>query len=152
MKVKEISRGRVGSSEAAKSKKRVTETTGTTGRSFVEEIQKIEVVQWQEKMDRLLKRIDEQAERLQKNQTVRELQGYKGLVQEWLRETTGSNYRKKQESRWDRRGNLQVLTIISEIDQQLGELTRMVLSGQQDPLQILHKSGEIRGILVDLYS
>ncbi|NLK51442.1 MAG: YaaR family protein [Syntrophomonadaceae bacterium] len=150
MKVKELSRDKLSSTDRTRSKKRILETEGS-GRTFVEEIKRVEAVQWQEKLDQLMQSIDEQAERLQKNQTVRELQIYKNLVREFLQETTGSNYRKVQESRWDRRGNLRVLTVIAEIDQQLGELTHLVMQEQKDPLKILQKLGEIRGILVDLY-
>lgn len=119
--------------------------------SFAGEVQRIEARHWRERIDRLLMLIDRQAERIKEHQTVGEIQRYRDLVREFLREATQRVYQRREESRWDRRGKLRVMAVVAEVDQQLGELTRMVLQDQRDPLAILQKLGEIRGILVDLY-
>jgi uncharacterized protein YaaR (DUF327 family) len=52
------------------------------------------------------------------------------------------------EQHTDRRNR--VYTLVREVDQQLAELTQMVLSGQSKPLDLLAKLEAIRGMLVDL--
>lgn len=133
-----------GSSSAVKN-------AGEVSRSFLDEVQRLEAKQWQEKMERLLEQIDLQAEKIKKNQTVSELYRYRDLVRDFVREATRRMYQRREEGRWDRRGKFRVMSVVAEVDRQLGELTRLVLEDQQDPLAILQKLGEIRGILVDIY-
>ncbi|NPV93517.1 MAG: YaaR family protein [Firmicutes bacterium] len=125
--------------------------TGVASTAFLDEMQRVESKQWHEKMERLLAQIDEQAEKIKKNQTVSELYRYRDLVREFVREATRRIYQRREEGRWDRRGKFRVMSVVAEVDRHLGELTRMVLEDQQDPLAILKKLGEIRGILVDIY-
>lgn len=151
VKVKESSDSSSSGKVTGDSSSSAAKGTGIASTAFVDEMQRIESKQWHEKMERLLAQIDGQAEKIKKSQTVGELYRYRDLVREFVREATRRIYQRREEGRWDRRGKFRVMSVVAEVDRHLGELTRMVLEDQQDPLAILQKLGEIRGILVDIY-
>lgn len=151
MKVKGTSPDKPGARKVGEDNNSAAKGPGDASRSFLEEVQRIEAKQWQEKMERLLQQIDQQAEKIKKSQTVGELHRYRDLVREFVREATQRIYQRREEGRWDRRGKFRVMAVVAEVDRQLSELTRLVLQEQKDPLAILQKLGEIRGIIVDIY-
>jgi uncharacterized protein len=119
---------------------------------FEEELKKVQGTQLQNKLENLLKGIEDQGKRLSESQTIKELINYKDMVKRFIGETVKKTYAVKEEASWDRRGRHKVYTTIENINQKLEELTSAVLSQQEDQLKILEKVDEIRGMLVDTYS
>ncbi|GGE53858.1 hypothetical protein GCM10011391_35940 [Pullulanibacillus camelliae] len=98
----------------------------------------------------LLATIDEQGKRLSRFKTIKDLQAYKRLVQQFVEKAVSHGLGLSQSHNWQyARG--QVQTIIRTIDQHVMELTEEVLKNGADSLLILETIGEIKGLLINLY-
>lgn len=118
---------------------------------FLEELNKIQTTQIREKLSDLINKIDLEGERLGKDRSVPQLKRYRDLVQAFLREAVNKTYTLREESSWSG-GRHKMLTQVETVNKKLEELTNMVLTEQKAQIDILDKVGQIRGILVDLYS
>ncbi|GGH88370.1 uncharacterized protein YaaR (DUF327 family) [Pullulanibacillus pueri] len=98
----------------------------------------------------LLLRLDEQGKRLARAKTVKDLQVFKRLVQQFVQKAVSHGLELNQSHSWHF-GNGQIQTLVRTIDQQMMELTQGVLEGGADSLTILAKIGEIKGLLINLY-
>ena len=103
-----------------------------------------------EQLKQLLQQIEQQAERLSKSMTVRELRQYRQLVKRFLDETVRRGIALKETRGWDRRGRGRRYKIIEEIDRELLSLTDELLEREQGRMELLQKMGEIRGMLINL--
>ena len=99
-----------------------------------------------ETMDKLLKMVDLQAQRLMKSPVLAEITVYRELIRRFLKEANAKIAR--IDKRTDRRNR--PLILIREVDKKLAELTDKVLKGQAKPIEILALVNEIGGLLVDL--
>lgn len=120
--------------------------------SFSELLQQQHAPDWQKNLDVLLNRLDEIGKRLVRNFSVYDLKEYKDLLQGFLMETRGHAYQLREEIVWTRQGRQKKYVIIEQIDQELEELSQLVLNKQKDAVKLLAKLDHIRGLLVDLYS
>jgi uncharacterized protein len=57
-----------------------------------------------------------------------------------------------QTESWDLYGGNKVLKTVQVIDKKMVELTDQILNQQHDQLSILERIGEIKGMLVNLYT
>lgn len=105
-----------------------------------------------EQLDQLLKDLDEQAEALKGNRSLATLRRYRELVKSFLETAVGETYHVREEVGVDRRGRRRLFILVGQVNDALEELTKMVLDAQKPGLEILDKLGEIRGMLVDLYT
>jgi uncharacterized protein YaaR (DUF327 family) len=104
----------------------------------------------QEQLQRIIQEIHMQGDRLSKSMTVRELRQYKLLVMKFLEETVRRGVQLRDTRGWDRRGRSKRYKLLEEIDQELLSLADDMLESEQGRLDILHKIGEIRGMLINL--
>lgn len=58
----------------------------------------------------------------------------------------------QEETSWDYQGRPKVMARIGKIDQVLDELGKQLLDEQSEPLEILTKIDEIRGMIIDLFA
>ena len=58
----------------------------------------------------------------------------------------------KQSHTWNRSGEGRRLKIVDTIDEKLIELTEDILNEERDSVEILAKIGEIKGLLINLYT
>lgn len=100
----------------------------------------------------LLKELDEYGARLVKSFSLYDLKQYKDTLKAFLKDTYAQVYTLKEETGWTRQGKPKTYQLIQRINLEVEELSKLVLSKQRDPLKILEKLGQIRGIVVDLYS
>lgn len=117
----------------------------------MEELNKVQVAQVKDKLENLLKKIDEEGQKLGKDRTIQRIKEYRSAVQGFLNETVNKMYRLKEETSWSG-GRHKLFAQVETVNSKLEELTRAVLEEQKDQIDILEKLGEIRGILVDIYS
>ena len=82
--------------------------------------------------------------------TVRELLQYKLLIRQFLEETARRGVNLRDTKGWDRRGRSKRYKLLEEIDQELLSLADELLENEQGRIEILHKIGEIRGMLINL--
>jgi uncharacterized protein YaaR (DUF327 family) len=104
----------------------------------------------QEQLQRIMQEIHMQGDRLSKSMTVRELRQYKLLVMKFLEETVRRGVQLRDTRGWDRRGRSKRYKLLEEINQDLLTLADEMLESEQGRIDILHKIGEIRGMLINL--
>ncbi|NOU98342.1 DUF327 family protein [Paenibacillus sp. LMG 31456] len=104
----------------------------------------------QEQLQRILQQISMQGERLAKSMTVRELRQYKLLVKQFLEETARRGVQLRDTRGWDRRGRAKRYKLLEEVDQELLMMADDMLESEQGRIDLLHKIGEIRGMLINL--
>lgn len=108
--------------------------------------------QLREKLNALLKEIDSEGENILKKRTLDVLLKYKKLVKNFLDTVVKNTYLLKENVNFNPRGKQNILILVENIDQSLEELATMVLNKEVDNLNLLEKIGEIRGMLIDIYS
>lgn len=112
----------------------------------------IEEAQLQERLTAMMEQITMQGEKLSKHRDVKDMKRYRGLIKEFLNEIVGRSHEFSRENFLDRRGRHRVYGIIRLIDQNLDELAQELVKDEQDNLSILAKIGEIRGLLLDIFT
>lgn len=106
----------------------------------------------QDYMQKLLQDIDKQGQQLSENPTFNELRKYKDLVKKFMGEVTKNGVGLYQSESWDPYGGSKTLKTIQVLDRKLLELTDQVLNQQNNGLSLLDKIGEIKGLLINLYT
>ncbi|MBO0962798.1 YaaR family protein [Neobacillus sp. MM2021_6] len=103
-------------------------------------------------LHKLLEDIDQQGQQLSDNPTFRELQKYKDLVKQFMGEVTKNGLALHQTESWDMYGGNKTLKTIQVLDRKLIELTDHVLNQQTSGLTLLERIGEMKGLLLNLYT
>jgi uncharacterized protein len=117
-------------------------------RNFSDIMQQHDQKYTQEQMSRMMQQISLQGDRLAKSMSVRELRQYKQLVKQFLEETARRGVTLRDTRGWDRRGRSKRYKLLEEIDQELLVMADEMLESEQGRIDILHKIGEIRGMLI----
>lgn len=95
--------------------------------------------------------ITQQGEKLSKKVDIRELKIYKELISEFLEEAVNGSRKFSKRSMLDRRGRHKVYAIIKQVNQELEDLTKDVLSAEKDHISVLKRLDDIRGLIMDLF-
>lgn len=106
----------------------------------------------QEKLQLLMGEITEQGEKLAKKRDIRDMRKYRGLIKDFLNEVVNRSHQFSRENFLDRRGRHRVYGIIRLIDENLDALAQELVKDEKDNLAILGKIGEIRGLLLDIFT
>ena len=112
----------------------------------------IEEAQLQERLTAMMEQITMQGEKLAKHRDVKDMKRYRSLIKEFMNEIVGRSHEFSRENFLDRRGRHRVYGIIRLIDQNLDELAKELVKDEQDNISILAKIGEIRGLLLDIFT
>lgn len=112
----------------------------------------IEEAELQTKLQGLMEEITMQGERLYKKRDVRDMKRYRGLIKEFMNEIVSRSHSFSRENFLDKRGRHRVYGIIRLIDENLDELAQELVKDEQDNLSILNKIGEIKGLLLDIFT
>lgn len=105
-----------------------------------------------EHLQQILKEIDQQGQRLSEKPTFAELRKYKEVVKRFMGEVTKNGVGLYQTDSWDPYGGNKTLKTVQVLDRKLMELTDHVLKEQDEGLSILDRIGEIKGLLINLYT
>lgn len=100
----------------------------------------------------LLTDIESQGKDLIKRRDLESVLKYKNLVKEFLAIIIKNVYLLKEKSNLTAKGKHNVFVLIENADKALEELAKIALDKEVDNLKILEKVGEIKGILIDIYS
>ena len=106
----------------------------------------------QARLSFLMEEITAQGEMLSKKRDIRDMRKYRGLIKEFMNEVVNRSHEFSRENFLDRRGRHRVYGIIRLVDPTLDELAQELVKDQQDNLAILSKIGEIRGLLLDIFT
>jgi uncharacterized protein len=119
---------------------------------FNELVQKHDQKMKMDKLQELLTEIDNAGERLSRSRTFKDLAKFKTLVKRFVKETVDFGMELKQSHSWNQFGQGRSLTIVETIDQKLVELTEDILKKEEQSMDLLEKIGEIKGLLINLYT
>lgn len=106
----------------------------------------------QEKLSSLMQAITVEGEKLAKRRDVKDMKHYRGLIKEFLNEIVTHSHAFSRENYLDRRGRHRVYGIIRLVDENLDQLAQELMKDEKDNLAILNKIGEIRGLLLDIFT
>jgi uncharacterized protein YaaR (DUF327 family) len=103
-----------------------------------------------DELNRQIKDIQQQGDRLSKSMTVRELAIYRNMIKKFLEETARRGVVLKESKGWDRRGRGKRYKLLDEIDAALLNMADDLLDSEQGRIDLLSRVGEIRGLLINL--
>jgi uncharacterized protein len=120
--------------------------------SFQQIFQETQVDLTQDRLQSLLKTLDQNGKRLNTSQSVKDLLAYKQSVQDFLKEVVQNGYSLEEYRSFQGGGRDKRLKIIKQIDEQLIKLSEQVMEKQTESVDLLKTIGEIKGLLVNLYT
>lgn len=106
----------------------------------------------QVRLSSMMEEITRQGDKLAKHRDIKDMKRYRALVKDFLNEVVNRSHAFSRENFLDRRGRHRVYGIIRLIDQNLDALAQELVKDEQDNLAILEKIGEIRGLLLDIFT
>ncbi|MBR6626469.1 MAG: YaaR family protein [Lachnospiraceae bacterium] len=112
----------------------------------------IEEAELQTRLQNLMAEITIEGEKLAKRRDVRDMKHYRGLVKSFLNEIVTRSHSFARENSLDRRGRHRVYGIIRLVDENLDLLAQELMKDEKDNLAILARIGEIRGLLLDIFT
>ena len=129
--------------------KAVNQGDGTFKFTLATHIQEADL---QARLSTLMEEITMQGDKLAKKRDIRDMKKYRGLIKDFMNEIINRSHQFSRENFLDRRGRHRVYGIIRMVDQTLDELAQELVKDEQDHLAILAKIGEIRGLLLDIFT
>ena len=106
----------------------------------------------EEKLNLLLNNISVQGQLIARHMDIRDMKKYRGMVKDFLNEVVNRSHKFSRENFLDRRGRHRVYGIVKLVDENLDELARELVKEEADHISILGRIGEIRGLLLDLFT
>lgn len=138
---------RIGNSQARKTLP-LNQPNNKFGNMVVAQGQKMQTDQ----ITKLLGDISTAGDRIARSKNLRDLAKFKMLIKRFLKETVSSGMELKQSHTWNRFGEGRRLKIVETIDDMLVELTEDMLNAEKSSVDLLAKIGEIKGLLINLYT
>lgn len=124
-----------------------------TGSSrFGQMVEKQETRLQSEQITRLFGDISSAGDRLARSRNLRDLAKYKMLIRRFLKETVEGGIGLTQSHTWNQFGEGRRLKLVQTIDEKLVELAEALLDEEEESIDLLAKIGEIKGLLVNLYT
>ena len=136
-------------STPVETQKAVNQGDGTFKFTLATHIQEADL---QARLSTLMEEITMQGDKLAKKRDIRDMKKYRGLIKDFMNEIINRSHQFSRENFLDRRGRHRVYGIIRMVDQTLDELAQELVKDEQDHLAILAKIGEIRGLLLDIFT
>lgn len=112
----------------------------------------IEEANLQEALTHMMEEITMQGDKLAKHRDIRDMKRYRGLIKDFLNEIVGRSHSFSRENFLDRKGRHRVYGIIRLVDENLDNLAKELMKDEKDHLAILGMIGEIRGLLLDIFT
>ncbi len=112
----------------------------------------IEASQLQDRLVSMMEHITMQGEKLAKHRDIKDMKSYRTMIKEFMNEIVSHSHQFSRENFLDRKGRHRVYGIIRLVDQNLDELAKELMKDETDNLAILNKIGEIRGLLLDIFT
>ncbi len=112
----------------------------------------IEEQELQARLESLMNEISAQGKKISKKMDVRDMKKYRSLIKDFLNEVVSRSHEFSRENFLDKKGRHRVYGIIKLVDQNLDELAAELMKEEKDQIAILNKIGEIRGLLLDIFT
>ena len=105
-----------------------------------------------EQITRLFGDISSAGDRLARSRNLRDMAKYKMLIKRFLKEAVDSGIELTQSHTWNQFGEGRRLKLVQTIDEKLIALTEALLDEEESSIDLLAKIGEIKGLLINLYT
>lgn len=125
------------------------ETDGTFKFTLVSRIEEQDL---QNALTQMMEEITRQGDKLAKHRDIKDMKRYRTLIKNFLNEIVNRSHAFSRENFLDRKGRHRVYGIIRLIDKNLDDLAQELVKDEKDNLAILSKIGEIRGLLLDIFT
>ena len=125
------------------------ETDGTFKFTLVSRIEEQEL---QNALTNMMEEITRQGDKLAKHRDIKDMKRYRALIKDFMNEVVNRSHAFSRENFLDRKGRHRVYGIIRQVDDTLDELAKELMKDEKDHLSILGKIGEIRGLLLDIFT
>lgn len=130
-----------------------TERVQQTGEEFKFMLMsKISEEDLQARLTTLMEDITMQGEKISKRKDIKDMRKYRSLIKDFMNEIISRSHSFSRENFLDRKGRHRVYGIIRLVDQTLDELATELLKDEKDNIAILQKIGDIRGLLLDIFT
>lgn len=106
----------------------------------------------QDKLTAMMEEITMQGDKLAKHRDIKDMRKYRTLIKGFMNEVVAHSHEFSRENFLDRRGRHRVYGIIRLVDETLDELAQELMKDEKDNLAILGKIGEIRGLILDIFT
>ncbi|MBP5195121.1 MAG: YaaR family protein [Lachnospiraceae bacterium] len=106
----------------------------------------------QEKLGALMSEITEQGKKISKKKDIRDMKRYRSLIKEFMNEIVNRSHEFSRENFLDKRGRHRIYGIVRLVDEKLDALAGELMQEEADNMKVLAQIGEIRGLLLDLFT
>lgn len=105
-----------------------------------------------ERLNGLLNDIKDQGKVLSEKRTIDNLMKYKKMVKEFMDEAVEHGLNLEKRGGFRRGGRSRILKLVSQVDKKLLEVTDAVIKDEKKGLNLLKLTGEIQGLLINIYA
>ncbi len=106
----------------------------------------------QARLSSLMDEITMQGNRISKKKDIKDMRKYRSLIKDFMNEIVSRSHSFSRENFLDRKGRHRVYGIIRLVDETLDELAQELMKEQKDNITILQKIGDIRGLILDIFT
>lgn len=105
-----------------------------------------------DRLNLMMEEIVMQGDKIIKCMDVKDMRRYRTLIKDFMNEIVNRSHKFSRENFLDRRGRHRVYGIVRLVDEKLDELAQELMKEEKDKIAILAKVGEIRGLLLDIFT
>ncbi|MBD3861539.1 DUF327 family protein [Bacillus sp. 28A-2] len=105
-----------------------------------------------EQLTVMLSDIEVFGKKLTKSRNLKDLARFKGLVRRFVKETVDNGLNIETSRSFDLYGNTRTLALVKALDEKLLELTEDMMDQEKPSIDLLERIGEIKGLLINLYT
>ena len=105
-----------------------------------------------DRLNLMMEEIVMQGEKITQRMDVKDMRRYRALIKDFMNEIVNRSHKFSRENFLDRRGRHRVYGIVRLVDEKLDELAQELMKEEKDEIAILAKVGEIRGLLLDIFT
>lgn len=128
----------------------VNKTVNKVESTFDFTLKKVSEENLQMRLNTLINDITEQGEKLSKHMDVGDMKQYRRLIGAFMNEIVNNSHKFSRENFLDGRGRHRVYGLVKKIDENIDNLAQELLKAEKNNLNILEKTDEIKGLLLDL--
>jgi uncharacterized protein len=119
--------------------------------ALTERIQRVQDEKLRSEMAGLIKGVDERARRLLASKHKKDFEEYKTAVKQFMEKAISGSYKLEEKQGQRQDGKFVVFLTMKKVDEALDNLAQLMVAGQQDPMRMVARLDEIRGLLMDMY-
>ena len=105
-----------------------------------------------DRLNLMMEEIVMRGDKITKRMDVKDMRRYRTLIKDFMNEIVNRSHKFSRENFLDRRGRHRVYGIVRLVDEKLDELAQELMKEEKDKIAILAKVGEIRGLLLDIFT